>query len=340
MMTQALRERLAQDVSAWLTDGLISKSTYDLLRERYDARRFGIAGAIKYVGISGGLLAFFGLLGLVGALGGEGLGALLLLAVGGALTGAGIWLANDALARYPASSKVVLALGVVAATLGIGMVVHLVKPRAETVVFATGLLALPAVGFLAYRFHNIFLLVLGLVGFFHWVGSWTSMFGRSTYAISIEDPRLMCAAAIAALGVGVWHEVQWRERMGRFYQAYEALGLVYLNLSLLILSTFGGGWTGPAFTGMRTSQLVWIGVFAAAAVGQIVAGARLHNGLFTGFGVTALAINIYTRYYEDFWERTHVGVFFLVGGLTLFGAGFGCELLLQRFRSTTPWAER
>jgi hypothetical protein len=337
MMTQALRERLAQDVGAWLTDGLISKPTHDLLRERYDARRFGIAGAIKYLGISGGLLAFFGLIGLAGAFGGEALGALLLLGVGAILTAAGIRLSSDSLGRYPASSKVVLALGVVAATLGIAMAVHGVDPGGQAVALVTGLLVLPAVGFLAYRFQNIFLLMLGLVGFFHWVGSWPSIFGLPVYGgWEIQDPRLMCVAALAAIGVGVWHETKWRERTGRFYLAYEALGLIYINVALLVLSIDGGRglWMGRGYSDMPISQLVWIGLFAATAIGLIVAGARLHNSLFTGFGVAAFVVNLAACYCEIFWRRTHEGIFFLVGGLALLGAGFGCELLLQRIRST------
>ena len=136
----------------------------------------------------------------------------------------------------------------------------------------------------------------------------------------------MSVAALLAVGAGVWHEIYLRERTGRFYQAYEALGLAYLNLSLLILSIFPEG----------GSQLPWVLAFAAAGIAQIVAGARLHNGLFTGFGVTALAVNLYTRYFEYFWERTHKGVFFLVGGVSLLGAGLACEILLKRIRSTSP----
>jgi len=54
-------------------------------------------------------------------------------------------------------------------------------------VVVTGVLALPAFVFLAYRFGNIFVLVLALLGFFHWVGSWAAMFGRSTYGVLVED---------------------------------------------------------------------------------------------------------------------------------------------------------
>jgi hypothetical protein len=308
-------------------DGLIPKETHDLLRRRYDAKAFGVGQAVTYLGISGGLFAFFGLVGLVGAISeSSAVIAFLLLAIGGGVTTAGIFLAADELGRFTMSSKVLLALGVVGATLGVGVALDAFSVMNEAMFFATGALVLPVVGFLAYRYGNIFLLILGLLGFFHWVGTWTAMWGRSTYVVSIEDPRLMCVAALLAVGVGLCHELYLQERTGRFYQAYEALGLTYLNLSLLILSIFPE--SVPA--------LPWVLAFALAGVGQVVVGARLHNGLFTGFGVTALAVNIYTRYFESFWERTHMGVFFFLGGASLLGAGLACEVLLKRVRSKSP----
>jgi hypothetical protein len=329
MVTRAVRERLAQDIGGWLTDGLISPEAHALLEERYQARTFGVGQAVKYLGISGGLLAFFGLLGLAAAsFQSMATAAVILLLVGAGLTWWGVLLSLDPLARRGASSSTVLALGVASATLGVGLAANQLGVRDETLVVITGTAVLPVVGLLAYRFRNLFLLVLALLGFFHWVGSWTAMVGRSTYELSIQDPRLMCGAALLVVSVGVWHELRLRPRTGRFFQVYQALGLAYLNLSLLILTIDSPhGWG---------SQPLWIAALALVAVCQIVAGARLHSGLFTGFGVTALALNIYTRYFESFWDRLHPGAFFLLGGLALFAAGVACELLMKRVRAVSP----
>ncbi len=322
MANRAVREQLAQDVSLWLADGLVPKATHDLLRQRYGAYEFGLAQIIKYFGIAGGLIAFFGLLGLVAAISKSMVAAaFLLLAAGGALTAAGIRLSIDKLGRYASSSKAVLMLGVVAAALGLGLAASELGLKDAAIIQATGLAILIPLGFLAYRYRNTFLLSLALIHFFHWVGTWTSMFGRSTYAIFIQDPRLMSLAALAAIGVGVYHELHLRNQTGRFFQAYETLGLIYLNLSLLILSIEGGRW-GPAD--------FWILMLALTSIAEIVAGARLHNPLLTGFGVTTFAINVYTRYYETFWNRMHTGVFFLLGGVSLFAAGLACEIVLRR----------
>ena len=68
MPTSEVKERLAQDVGQWVSDGLVDAQTADRLRERWAEPSLGLSQIIRYVGYSGGLLAFFGLLGLVGAM--------------------------------------------------------------------------------------------------------------------------------------------------------------------------------------------------------------------------------------------------------------------------------
>lgn len=322
MASRAVRERLAQDVGQWLADGLVSKEEHDVLAERYGARAFGLAGIIKSFGIAGGLLAIFGLLGLVAAMAGSKIfGAMLLLAAGSGLTAFGIHLTTNKLGLHALSSKMLLMLGAVMAALGIGVGLDAAGLKDLHAVFFTGILIILPMAFLAYRFKNTFLMVITLLLFFHWVGSWTGMVGRSTYEFDVQDPRLMSVAALGALIAGVYHERALRQNTGRFYLAYETVGLIYLNLSLLILTI---DWIS------HNETKAWIVAWALAAILQIVAGARLHNPLLTGFGVTSLAINIYTRYFEQFWDRMQAGMFFVLGGSVLFAAGLLCELLLRK----------
>ena len=243
------------------------------------------------------------------------------------MTAVGIQLSIDPFKRYNASSKVLVTLGIAAATLGMAAVASGIGMKDQQVVVVVGLLMVAPVGVLSYRFGNTFLLSLGLIGFFHWVGALTQMLGASTYEISVQDPILMSLAAMGTVGVGVYHEKELRNRTGRFFEAYEALGLIYLNLSLLILSIEGDPRLG--------SKSFWIGVLTIMTVAQIVAGARLHNPLITGFGVTAFAVNAYTRYYETFWNRLHQGIFFLLGGMSLLTAGLICEIVLRRWQRRT-----
>jgi len=106
----------------------------------------------------------------------------------------------------------------------------------------------------------------------------------------------------------------------RFFAADESLGLVYLDLSLLILSI-----DGP-------STAAWVLLFTAATLGEILAGAMLRNPLLLGFGVTFLCIDGFTRFYETFWNSWEKATFFLAIGLLTFGCGAACELALRSAR--------
>jgi uncharacterized membrane protein len=320
MPSSAVKERLGSDIALWQADGLISAGTCRLLRDRYQEPGFGLTSVVRHLSTAGGLLAAFGLLGLIGLLMRSGvLLALFAAPLSAGLLWAGLRLSADHRGRYQHSSKVVLALGVIACAGAAGVLAQACGADEGATILWSGLLVMPVTLVLAYRFQNIFLLVLGLIGFFHWVGSWNRMWGRSTYVFSVEDPRLMAGVALAVIGVGVLHEQLWRERTRRFYLAYQTLGLIYLNLSLLILSIYP-----------RSGEFTYTALLTAAGLAQVVAGARLKNGLFLGMGVTTLAVDLFTRFHEQFWDQLDKGLYFLLGGGILFGFGAGFELLARR----------
>jgi hypothetical protein len=182
-----------------------------------------------------------------------------------------------------------------------------------------GIVAVPALTLLAYTYRVPFLLTLAVLAFFHWIGSWEQMWGRSTYSLEIQDPHVMAVAALAVFGVGLWHEHALRDETGRFYRVYQAISLTYFNLSLLILTL--------------TDSRRWIAVLSVATIAEVIAGARLRNRLLVSFGVTFLFINGFTRFYEHFWDSTSKGAFFLLSGAVTFAAAMIVEMSVQHARS-------
>lgn len=324
MARNETKEMLRQDVSTWFADGIVDEATLRILQDRYESRRFGWMGVIKYVGITGGLLAFFGVVGMITALTKSGaFAAVVLGGVGGGVTYWGMRLAGDSRDRYVVSSKMVLTLGVVLWVGAIGLLVDATGLKDEAALLATGLVSLPIGFLLAYRSRNQYLLVVVLLGLFHWIGSWNEMWGRSTYAFSVQDPRLMSLAALAAVVVGVYHEARLYPKTGRFYLAWESLGLLYLNMSLLILSI----WSHH-----ETATITWILVLTAVTVAQVVLGAAWQNGLFRGFGITFFVINAFTRYHEAFWGQLSLGLYLLAGGGALVILGSCTECVIRVLR--------
>jgi len=299
---------------------VIEQSTLDTLRERYEMDALGWAGVIRYLGIMGGLISFFGIMGMMAAMSGsEGVAASMTILAGGAMTWWGIHLASDLRERYATSSKIVLSLGVTLWSTGVEFLAHAMGADDKALVALAGL-CLPIMGFLAYRFHNSLLLLMAVTSLFHWVGAWNQMVGRSTYEFDIQDPHLMIPAALAAFAVGLYHERRLVERTGRFYKVWESMGLLYFNMSLLILTIWPHETAGAP---------VWVALFTLATIGQILLGARLHNGLVRGFGVVFFAIDIFTRYHEEYWDKLELGTYLLCGGLVLFAVGVCLEVVAR-----------
>lgn len=323
MAGKALRERIQQDLAVWFADGIIDQQTLEVLRERYDARKFGWIGVVKYIGIVGGLFALFGIFGMIAAMAeSELLAAILLGGLGGAITYWGLRLAGDIRNRYATSSKVILTLGTIMWVSAVGIFCNLTGMEEESILLVTGAVCFPVTFYLAYRSRNTYLLLASLIALFHWIGSWNEMWGRSTYAFSVQDPKAMTVFALAAIGVGIHHERHLYPKTGRFYLIWETLGLLYLNMSLLILSIWRE----------HGSTLPYILVFTAATVAQIFAGASMQNRLIRNFGVTFFVINVFTRYHEFFWSRWHIGSFLFVGGLLAVGIGVGTEVAVRVLR--------
>jgi uncharacterized membrane protein len=307
MASKHTKEFLQSEAAVWLADGLIQQNTYNTLHERYSFTEFGFAGVLRYAGIVGGLLVFAGILGALAAMTGSALvNALVIGATGAAAVYWGLSLAEDLRERYSTSSKVIVTLGAYVAGTAVGLLCDTMGIKGMAAVHTTMTLCLPAAIYLAYRSRNAYLLLLAVLTLFHWIGSWTGMLGRATYAFDVQDPRLMWPAALAAVAAGVYHELYLYPATGRFYKVWQTVGLIYFNMSLLILSSHS---PKPGY------PVGWVAFFTLACVAQIVAADRLQNGLIRGFGITFLCINIFTRYHELCWKFMDAGLFVLAGGL-------------------------
>jgi hypothetical protein len=324
-MLSRTRECLANEVATWRHLGLIDDALAEILSQRYDAR--GSAGhlLLRWLGLFGIFAlgsAILGLVGLFASAAGPWVPAGLAAVVSGMLWHAGARMAIDPRQFHPMLGSALITVGLVG---GFGTLALLATALGATdferfafaLLFATAAAALAT----AYRFALRWPLLLGLLCFFHAVGSWHGYAGHGAYVADIQDERMMALVALVSIGVGVWHETQLEagslSRYVGFGSFYLVFGLLYLNLSLWFLS-------------LRGVQLAWVLVFTAAGIAQIVAGAALKDRRFTGFGVVFLSIDLYTRFFEHFWDRLSAGSFFTFAGFLGMGLGALFEYLARR----------
>ncbi len=321
MLNRNLKRKLSEDISRWRAENWIDGETYDKLALRYEVSAFGIDRVLKYLGIVGGIILILGVLGLIGAVSESmAFGAFILLGISAAAFITGLRMQRDDAGRYPYSSRALIASAMIFYGGALTLAAQAAGMKAGAVIAFVGIAWLLPSFAAAYYFLNSFILVIALLGAFHWFGSWHRMLGRSSYAFSVQDPRAMIVFALLVLMVGIVHDLSSGEKYRRFYKVYAVISLLYCNMSVLILSIFD------------KSHILYIVLGFTGSLVQILAGARLQRAVFTGFGVTFMGIHIYTRYHELFWDKFHKGVFFLAGGIVLLAAGFGFEWFTGRRR--------
>ena len=320
-MRAVTKEKIAQEVRDWRHEGLIDAELADLLVTRFAGGPTYLSTLLRWLGFFALYLFGQSVLGLIGLLLGDAalFGAVVLVAVlSGAAWHFGTRMVTSPEQRYPTSGAVLLTAGLIGA-FGTLTVAFFAAGGEEFEAVYPWFMLVTAVAALAtaYRYALRWPLVFGLLVLFHALGNWHEYAGHGAYYLGLRDERITAVAGALALAFGFWHETQ-RERDSEsrwlgFGHVFIVFGLLYVNLSVWFLSLFPGG-------------LGYVLVFTVACLAQLVLGASLRDPRFVGFGVVFLSIDLYTRFFEHFWDSLSKGAFFALAGLAAVGAGGLMEL--------------
>ena len=307
-MRKAVAEKPATEVAEWGHEGLISDAVQDVLLARYSVDQTLGRVLLRWLGFIALLLLASSVFGFLGSLVGEAALYIALPLLGGfayLLWIKGTAMAVDPAQRYATSGAVLVTFSLFVAIGPLALLFEIFDieyGRATTPIMM--LIISTLAFFTAYRHGLRWPLLIGILLVFHAFGHMHRYGGGGSYFMGIADERISLAVALVALFFGLWHErvlERNENRLGGFGHVYIIFGLLYVNLSLWFLS-------------IPWHDLIFPLVFAAAGIGQLVAGGRLHDGRFTGFGIVFLSINFYTRMFEGFWDELSKGTFFLVAG--------------------------
>jgi uncharacterized membrane protein len=325
-MKEATLALLAQESADWRHRGLISQAQWEPLALRYEQKKAAAASLAAWLGKTALFflgLAILGLVGTMAALWSPGVLIALLAIVAAGCWRGGTWLVTRAARRYPVTGNGLVTLALMAACAALQLLALALKDSAQTarLVSFGAWFVISAIGMAtAYAYRLRWPLCLSLLYLFHGLGSWSYYAGEGSYVGDIQDPPTMALLAALMLAWSLWHLRQEEGRWGRyagFGRLYEIFGLLYLNCALWFLSL------DSAFNAAH--GLAWVLVFSASCIGQIVLGARFKDARLTGFGVVFLSIDLYTRFFEQFWNRLSLGQFLLVAGAIGLVLGWLCE---------------
>ncbi len=163
---------------------------------------------------------------------------------------------------------------------------------------------------LAVKFNSKLIWVFALISLGSWFGTetgyqtnWGDYFLRMNYPLRF----VFFGAALTAAGF-----YMKRIRLIRGFNTITYIvGMFYLFISLWLLSIFGNFGNLEDWFKVRQFDIVYYSiVLLVVSLGFMFYGLKYKDAIAREFGITFLLINLYTRYFEFFWDITDKAIFF------------------------------
>ncbi|HEY0895999.1 MAG TPA: DUF2157 domain-containing protein [Sphingobacteriaceae bacterium] len=163
---------------------------------------------------------------------------------------------------------------------------------------------------LAWHFRSRMIWAFALISLGSWFGTETGYQTKwSNYFLGMNYP--LRFVFFGCLLVALSFLIRERKRLNAFSNLTYVIGLLYLFISLWLLSIFGNFGTIEDWLKVKQLDLIyWALISAAAAAAAIIYGLKRKDFLAREFGITFLLLNLYTRYFEYFWDLTDKTIFF------------------------------
>ena len=167
-------------------------------------------------------------------------------------------------------------------------------------------------GFLAWRLDSRLIWLFALVSLGSWFGTETGYQTQwSHYFLGMNYP--LRFVAFGFILVAACHFLRNRKWFSEFWELTYVVGLLYLFLSLWLLSIFGNYGTIDSWWKIKQITLFYWGIISLAiACGFMLYGLKIKDSIAREFGITFLLIFIYTKYFEYFWDSTNHTLFFAI----------------------------
>lgn len=176
-------------------------------------------------------------------------------------------------------------------------------------------------GVLAWRMNSRMIWLFALVSLGSWFGTETGyQTNWALYFLGMNYPLRFVAFGI--LLVAGCHVLRGRKWFAYFWELTYVVGMIYLFISLWLLSIFGNYGSLEVWWQISQISLFYWGIISAVVAGGfLLYGLKSKDVIAREFGITFLIIFLYTKYFEYFWDHTNKTVFFaiLAGSFWLIG---------------------
>lgn len=187
------------------------------------------------------------------------------------------------------------------------------------------LFAVPVYGILGYHFRSKLIWAFALFSLGAWFGTETSYIGKSNfYFLGMNYPlRFVCFGII--LTAFSWFLKNSAKLNFLFLTTY-FIGLLYTFTALWLLSIFGNFASIDQWYSISQYALYFWAALSIVVCGlTFFLGFKFKDEMAREFGATFLIVNLYSRFFEYFWDAWHKALFFAVLAISFWLIGRKAE---------------
>ena len=187
------------------------------------------------------------------------------------------------------------------------------------------LAAVPIYAFLGYYFKSKLIWAFALLSLGSWFGTETSYISKGNlYFLGMNYPlRFVCFGALLIAGAWLLRNLKQLEFL---FQTTYFIAYLYTFTALWLLSIFGNfGSIDQWYSINQTSLIGWgaLSIFICALT--FFLGFKFKDEMAREFGATFLLVNLYSRFFEYFWDTWHKALFFMVLAISFWMIGRKAE---------------
>jgi hypothetical protein len=180
-------------------------------------------------------------------------------------------------------------------------------------------------GGIALLLNSKFLWMVMLLALAGWWGAQTHYWSDGTFRFAGMNYPLR----MTVFGLTIWAlsgAVKSVRRLTLFTESTYTIGLFLFLFAAWTLSIFGNYDDYTSWKAIKQGHFwYWALGFTALLVGLIAFAIQNKNDILRDTALVFFLINIYTRYFEYFWERTNAGIFFAIMAVSFWFVGKKAE---------------
>ena len=171
--------------------------------------------------------------------------------------------------------------------------------------------------------------ITGILALMGWYGAFSTWQSNNDLFLSMNYPLRF---TVFGLLICICSYIQsYIKPLSTTHRITYITGLIILLTGLWGVSVFGNYNSLDEWSKVRQIQIIWYALlFAIIAAMILFYGIRRHDDLTSDIGVVALLFNLYSRYFEYFWDTTNKGIFFLILGISFWFIGKWIEKKKKR----------